>query len=152
MDTRFISKLLEFTDFINSLYPTIKFELVYSSESINVLDLTLFLHEGFIRTDIYARPTDSHLYLPFSSCHPAHVKKAIPYGVGLRINRNCSTAEFRQKRSLEYKGYLRHQHYPANLVDRQFEKALAVERSSLLQKTAKAKKKVFPFVINYNLL
>ena len=35
-------------------------------------------------------------------------------------------------------------------MDRQFEKALAVERSSLLQKTAKAKKKVFPFVINYN--
>ena len=53
MNTGFLCQLLEFTDFINSLYPTIKFDLIYSSETINVLDLTLFLHEEFIRTDIY---------------------------------------------------------------------------------------------------
>ena len=61
------SKLTEFTDYINSLYPTIKFELVYSEKSLSVLDLMLHLEEGYISTDIYAKPTDSHLYLLFSS-------------------------------------------------------------------------------------
>ena len=37
--TQGTAKLLEFTDFINSLYPTIKFTLVYSEVSLNVLDL-----------------------------------------------------------------------------------------------------------------
>ena len=55
------SKLLEFTNFINSLYPTIKFELVYSKESVNVLGLTLHLQNGHMVTDIYSKPTDSHL-------------------------------------------------------------------------------------------
>ena len=63
--THALPKLLEFTEYINSLYPTIKFELVYSEHTLNVLDLTLHLQDGFIITDIYAKPTDSHLYLPF---------------------------------------------------------------------------------------
>ena len=94
------SKLLEFTNDINSLYPTIKFELVYSKESFNVLDLTLHLQNGYIVTDIYSKLTDSHLYLPFTSSHPYHCKKAIPYGVALRVKRNCSTASLPRKRAL----------------------------------------------------
>ena len=145
-----LPKLLEFTEYINSLYPTIKFELVYSEHTLNVLDLTLHLQDGFISTDIYAKPTDSHLYLPFSSSHPAHCKKAIPYGVALRVRRNCSTDEFLNKRCTEYKGYLKSQGYNANLVDKQFDKALNVERPELLKKNVKPDKKVFPLVLDYN--
>ena len=145
-----LPKLLEFTEYINSLYPTIKFELVYSESSLNVLDLTLHLQDGFIITDIYAKPTDSHLYLPFSSSHPSHCKRAIPYGVALRIKRNCSTDQFLNKRCEEYKGYLCSQNYSKELVDRQFEKALSNERSELLTKRVKPKKKVFPLVLDYN--
>ena len=145
-----LPKLLEFTEYINSLYPTIKFELVYSESSLNVLDLILHLQDGFIITDIYAKPTDSHLYLPFSSSHPSHCKRAIPYGVALRIKRNCSTDQFLNKRCEEYKGYLCSQNYSKELVDRQFEKALSNERSELLTKRVKPKKKVFPLVLDYN--
>ena len=145
-----LPKLLEFTEYINSLYPTIKFELVYSEHTLNVLDLTLHLQEGFIKTDIYAKPTDSHLYLPFSSSHPAHCKRAIPYGVALRIRRNCSSDDFLNKRCAEYKGYLKSQGYNAALVDKQFDKALSIERSELLKKKAKPVKRVFPLVLDYN--
>ena len=86
-----LPKLLEFTNFINSLYPTIKFELVHSEFKLNVLDLTLHLVDGFIQTDVYAKPTHSHLYLPYESCHHMQCKNSIPYGVALRIKRNCST-------------------------------------------------------------
>ena len=38
--------LHQFTDYINSLYPTIKFELVFSERELHVLDLTLYLMMG----------------------------------------------------------------------------------------------------------
>ena len=95
----------EFTDFINSLYPTIKFTLVSSPNSLNVLDLTLNLVDGFIQTDIYSKPRDNHIYLLRNSAHPAHVTRAIPYGVATRIRGNCSTDEAFSKRSSEYQGY-----------------------------------------------
>ena len=70
-----------FAQCINSLYPTIKFELVSSESHLNVLDVTLHLVDGFIRIDVYSKPTDSNLYLPPSSSHPKHVFKAIPLAV-----------------------------------------------------------------------
>ena len=148
--TQGLAKRLQFTDYINSLYPTIKFELVHSESSLHVLDLTLHLQDGFIATDIYAKPTDSHLYLPYSSSHPLHCKRAIPYGVALRIIRNCSNDVFLKNRCDEYKGYLKSQSYPARLVDQQFEKALAVPRAELLSKKVKPDKKVFPLVVDFN--
>ena len=60
--TQGTTKLDEFTDFINSLYPTIKFTMVSSEISLNVLDLTLSLVDGFIETDIYSKPADHHIY------------------------------------------------------------------------------------------
>ena len=79
------SKLIDFTEFINSLYPTIKFTLVYSPTSLNVLDLTLNLVEGYIQTDIYSKPTDNHIYLLRKKAHPAHCTKAIPFGIATRV-------------------------------------------------------------------
>lgn len=99
---------------------------------------------------IYAKPTDSHLYFPFSSSHPAHCKRAIPYGVALRVRRNCSTDDFLNKRCAEYKGYLKFQGYNAVLVNKQFDKALSIERSELLKKKVKPVKRVFSLVLEYN--
>ena len=69
-------KLNEFTEFIISLYPTIKFTLVSSPTSLNVLYLTLNIVDGYIQTDIYSKPTDNHLYLLRKSAHPTHCTKA----------------------------------------------------------------------------
>ena len=109
-------KLNEFTEFINSLHPTIKFTLVSSPTSLNVLDLTLNLVNGFIQTDINSKPTDNDIYLLRDSAHPAHVTRAIPYGVATRIRRNCSTDETFSKRSVEYQGYLYNRGYNPGLV------------------------------------
>ena len=96
--TQGLPKLLEFTDYVNGLYPTIKFELVYSDSHLNDLDIMLHFHDGFISTGVYAKPTDSHLYLPFLSSHPIHCKRADPFGAALTIKCNCSTGDFLQNR------------------------------------------------------
>ena len=145
-----LAALNSFTEYINSLYPTIKFELVYSESKLNVLDVTLHLVDGFIQTDVYSKPTDSHLYLPPSSAHPKHVFKAIPFGVASRLRRNCSEDSFLDKRLEEYKGYLVDQGYPAELVSREFSRAASIPRKDLLQAKVRDSKKIFPFVLTYN--
>lgn len=133
--------LHEFTEFINSLYPTIKFESVSSEREFHVLDLTLHLIEDFIWTDVYSKPTDSHLYLPPSSAHPKHVFNAIPYSVATRLQRNCSEQAPLAQRITEYKGYLVTQGYPSKLADDQFRKASTISRSDLLGTHARSKRK-----------
>ncbi|CAH3030683.1 unnamed protein product, partial [Porites evermanni] len=130
--TRGQYKLIEFTEFINSLYPTIKFTLVYSPTSLNVLDLTLNLVEGYIQTDIYSKPTDNHIYLLRNSAHPAHCTKAIPFGVATRVKRNCSTPESFEKRSIGYQNYLINRGYNPNQVRQQFDKVRSIPREDLL--------------------
>ena len=102
-----------------------------------MLDLTPNLKEGFIETDIYSKPTDSHLYLPYSSSHPQHCKRAVPYGVALRLNRNWSSEKVRDKRTNEYKMYLKRLSYPKLLVESKFKKAFKIKRSELLHPKAK---------------
>ena len=70
-----------FTQNINSLNPTIKFELVFSESHLNVLDVTLHLVDGFIKTDVYSKPTDSHLYLPPSVPTLSMYSKQSPLGL-----------------------------------------------------------------------
>lgn len=143
-------KLLEFTNYINSLYPTIRFELVYSKTRLNVLDLTLHLKDGYVQSDIYSKPTDSHLYLPYSSSHPSHCKKAIPYGVALRLKRNCSTQEFLSKRIPEYQNYLYRQGYSQREVTTSFNKALEMPSSNNAEEVHNNKKKMLPLVVDFN--
>ena len=140
--------LKTFTQYINSLYATIKFELVFSDSHLHVLDITLHLIDGFIRTDVYSKPTDSHLlYLP--PLAPTHDMYK-PFGVALRFRRNCSKDDFLSNRCKEYKGYLVNQGYPVNLVDNQFSKALTITRKDLLKQKVRASKKIFPFVMTFN--
>ena len=119
------------------MYPTTKFELVYSDSHLNVLDIMLHFHDGFLSTGVYAKPTDSHLHLPFLSSHPIHCKRAVPFGAALTIKCNCSTGDFLQNRYKEYKGYLKLQNYAAELVDKQFDKALSIPRAELLREKVK---------------
>ena len=59
----------------------------WSKISINFLDVIVSITKGIIETDLYVKPTDSHQYLLWSSCHPFYCKKGIPYSQALRLNR-----------------------------------------------------------------
>ena len=69
---------------------TIKFEVNFSEKSVHFLDITVSLMNGLLETTLYTKPTDGHMYLNRSSCHPRHVIKNIPKGQFIRIRRICS--------------------------------------------------------------
>ena len=46
---------------------------------------------------VHYKPTDSHIYLLYSSSHPSHVKNSIPYSQFLRLRRLCDGSDFSLK-------------------------------------------------------
>ena len=86
-------------------------------------------------TDLYCRSTDTHQYLQKGSCHPWHVKKAIPYGQALRIRRICSDEKKLRMRSEELVGWLVDRGYKEDFVREQIGKqAIWTEQHSLIRK------------------
>ena len=73
-----LEKLLEFTEYISSLYPTIEFQLLYFANSLNVLDLTLRLIDRTIYTHVYFEPTDQSLVFIIFQFPPTAMIKGHP--------------------------------------------------------------------------
>ena len=72
-----------FIDQVNLFHPTIKFAAEYSKEEVNFLDLNIKLIDGELKTDLFAKPTDTHQFLDPTSSRPYHCKKGIPYSQAL---------------------------------------------------------------------
>ena len=68
--------LKEFLNEINSFHSTIKFTAYWSKEKVNFLDVEVTLNNGVLSADLFVKPTDIHLFLDPTSCHPYHCKKA----------------------------------------------------------------------------
>ena len=72
--------LIDFLDCLNNVVPSIKFTHEISTDSVNFLDTTVLKDgQGYINTDVYQKPTDTHPYLHWTSAHPPHLKRSIPY-------------------------------------------------------------------------
>ena len=77
-----LDNLKIFDDYLNSIHPTIKFTSSHSATNVPFLDVNVSLtNDGNICTDLYTKPTDKHQHLLYSSCHPLHTKKAIPFSL-----------------------------------------------------------------------
>ena len=82
-------ELKKFLEFLNSYHPTIKFITNHLRET-NFLDVSVRKKGNQLVTDLYIKPTDTHLFLHASSYHVYHSKKSIPSSHALRLNRICS--------------------------------------------------------------
>ncbi len=70
---------------------TIKFTYKISNTQISFLDIIIKKDEdGVMYTDLYTKPTDTHSYLHYGSCHPKYQKTGGPYSQLVRICRICS--------------------------------------------------------------
>ena len=127
-------KLQEFLEYLNSIHPTIKFTHKYSQTSIEFLDVQVTKSGGRLKTDLYIKETDTHQYLHFTSCHPWHTKKGIPYSQALRIRRICSSDRDFFKRSKELKGWLLNRGFDSGLINEQVQRAEQLNRDTLLDK------------------
>ena len=128
-----------FVNDLNNCHPTIKFTAEFSEHSINFLDATVTKHGTTLTTKAYSKPTDSHNYLLYSSCHPTHCKQGLPYSQFLRIRRLCTNIADFDNKVLDMAGHFLRRGYPVTLVEGAMLKARRQIREDLLNPTPKIK-------------
>ena len=67
--------LNKFIKDLNEFHSNLKFTYEKSKEKINFLYLVIKLTDDKIFADLYCKPTDSHQYLHYDSCHAEHIKR-----------------------------------------------------------------------------
>ena len=77
---------------------------------------------GNICVDLYTKPTDKHQHLLYSSCHPLHSERAIPFRLALRLRRICSTDEMFNIRAAQLTTYLLKRRYNRYFVTNQIQR------------------------------
>ena len=73
----------------NSLHPTIKFTIDYSTTEINFSRVTVTKVCNKLETDLYCKPKDMHQHIHAQSCHRNVHKISIAWGQGVRFKRIC---------------------------------------------------------------
>ena len=126
-------ELTEFVTYLNTRMPSIKFEAETSKSFVSFLDVKVIIGpEGHIKTTLYTKPTDSHNYIHYQSCHPRACKNGIPFGQFLRLRRICSDeADFiAESRTMAY--HFHKAGYPDKLIQDSFDRAFYLDREPLL--------------------
>ena len=88
-----------------------------SDTQLLFLDGLVKLNDGRISTDIYFKPTDTHLYLNFKLCHPKHTKVNIPFCLALRVVTIVSDKSLQGDRLDQLKSFLSKQNYSETLIE-----------------------------------
>ena len=118
---------------LNSINPSIQFTMEYSKDEIPYLDILIKRNENGIWMDLYHKPTDTQRCLPFTSSHPNHCKRNMPFCLARRI---CTIAESnteKLKKLENLKSNLSKYHYPNSLIKQEFQKALSIPQKDLLK-------------------
>ncbi len=78
---------------LKGMNPAFDFTTTNAVKQLVVLDISIDCSSEGLKLKNYQKPTDKRTLLSASSCHPSHVKRAIPYSVALRMRRLCSDDE-----------------------------------------------------------
>lgn len=145
-------KLRQFHERANQIHGRIQVDLRVSPSDIEFLDVIVKLGEnGFLTTDLYVKPTDSKSYLHFNSDHPLHTKKAVPFGLGLRMKRICTREEDFRKHRNDLKARLIDRKYPVSLIEQALQKVDKLNRDQLLNgRRVEKNTKAVPMAITFS--
>lgn len=133
---------------MNNVHRTIKFTHQSSSKSISFLDILVSFTDGYLQTDIYTKPTNSHEYLPNTSCHPAHIKR-IPYSQFPRLRLLCSEeSQFQTRDELEKHLLTRGCHTQTSKAGRTRASSIPRKEAHMYQNKSTSTK--VPFVITHH--
>ena len=118
---------------------------------MNFLDTTALKdNQGNISTDVYQKPTDTHPYLHWTSSHPPHLKRSIPYSQALRLRRICSSTDTLKKRILEYSDFVVACGYAQRKVLHEMQKVLTLTQEECLQTKEREPTDRIPLVTTFN--
>lgn len=129
----------------------IQYETDYNESNLNFLSLSIYKENNITKFDVHYKQTDQHNYLEFSSCHPAHVKRAVPYNLARRLCQIIDDKSVLQSRLKELTSFLIKRNYPISLVNCGVKRASDIPQNELrsVEQTNDHKKTV-NFSITHN--
>ena len=136
---------------LNDLQSGIMFTMNESDTEMPFLDILVQKEGETITTDLYSKPTDTHNYLNFKSCHPKHTKLNIPFNLASRIITIVRDHNTQVIRLMELQDQLLEQNYPLDVIKQGF--ARARQKGPIttpIQREQHQKYNVIPFVHTYN--
>ena len=144
------TKLDQFTNEINKVYPSIKFTTQSSKTQVNFLDTTVRTNHIKLITKTFKKPTGQPAYLHSTSYHPNTLKNNIPYGQALRLKKICTNEKDYHESLQQMKQSFLKRGYKKPHLENQFFKAADKTRKQLLAKHLKARNDNIPFVTTFN--
>ena len=127
------TQLHNFVSHLNSSHPTIKFTVDMSSIELPFLDVLVKRDtNGDIYTTLYTKPTDTHMYLHYSSSHPKHTINSGPYSQFLRLRCICQRNTDFEYNCKHLTQYYCNRGYPTHMVLNAKAKASTTDRDTLL--------------------
>ena len=113
------------------LIRSIQFTMEYSKNEKPFLDIFIKRNETGIWIDVYHKPTDTQISLPFISNHPNHCKRNIPFCLARTIF-TIAESNVEKLRNLEnLKSNLSKYHYPDLLIRQGIQEALHIPQQNL---------------------
>ena len=88
--------------------------------SVNFLDVTITNEDGHLRTSVYHKPTAEPYILPYTSDHPRHIHRNIPYAALLRAARICSHVDDFNSGRIRIDMSLLLNDYPPDFISKRF--------------------------------
>ncbi len=123
--------LQQFHDLLQGLHPKIRFTRESSEEQLPFLDILMKAKSNEITTSVYYKPTDSHQYFTFNSCHPRHTKLNIPYSQARRLCTIIDDKDELNSRLTEMSNFFSERGYPAGIIKMGIEKAKSISQAEL---------------------
>ena len=101
-------------------------------------------------TTLYNKPTDTHLYLHYTSAHPSSVMNKSPYGQFLRLRRICALDKDFEINANKLVNYYTQRGYPRAKIIKHFDRAKQKKQEDLLQPLEKDNLDTPVMVTTYN--
>jgi hypothetical protein len=141
-------ELDDLISYMNNAHGSIRFEAEISNNEVHFLDTVVSIENDILHTSVYTKPTDKKQYLHFTSNHPLHVKKAIPYSQGIRFRRNTDRDEVLNIQLKTLENWFVNRNYPRKLVSSQLNRVKLLDRTqTLVYKSKETKKNKFEQVL-----
>jgi hypothetical protein len=100
----------------------------------------IYIKDGFLKKDLFVKPTNKQIFLDYNSNHPTHCKDSLPYSQALRVVERCSDIENKDTHLQSLKSKLEERNYPPKLIEKQFQRANQKTRKSLISQKRPDKK------------
>ena len=146
--------LENFMEFCSVYHPSLKYTFEINESSLSFLDLCLSISDARITTTIHYKPNDTHSYLDYSSSHPPHCKKAIPYGQFLCLRRICSDNDEYEAKSKEMVSFFENRGYLRSVVTDNQRRTQEISRERALGNSARGHRarcaEKIPLVLTYH--